>query len=267
MTPIFNFNLNNLGYAYNPFGSLSQDISFAVQNANMQALFGTMSQINFSGGFNPFASSAFNMPAFPAMPVFNMPAFNMPAFNFSNISASVYRPSTAAASQVSMTGQRVQDALRLAESQIGVREASGHNDGARINTYRNGKANGAAWCASFVSWCYGRGQGKDNSKTFGYDASSQNIRKKAEKAGFYKKANTGYTPKAGDLVIWNNGDGTGHIGIVVKANADGTIETIEGNCGDAVKRVKRKRQGIDGFVQMNEWIAATESGSRTSYVA
>src|SRR5690606_17948028 len=48
--------------------------------------------------------------------------------------------------------------LHIAQNEIGVREATGHNDGKRVEEYLRythlGK--GHQWCAAFVSWCYGQ---------------------------------------------------------------------------------------------------------------
>lgn len=48
--------------------------------------------------------------------------------------------------------------LSIAQSQIGVREATGHNDGPRVEAYLHytGNRKGEPWCASFVSWVYGQ---------------------------------------------------------------------------------------------------------------
>ena len=79
---------------------------------------------------------------------------------------------------------------------------------------------------------------------------------KAERAGFYRKANSGYTPKVGDVVVWNYGGGKGHVGIVSKVNADGSFKTVEGNCSNSVRELTRNRSEVDGFVMMNEWLEA-----------
>lgn len=267
MTPI-NFNFNNFGYSYNPFmSSFSQDVFSTISNANMFAAFDSFSSLTSGFGFDSFSSlnSSFNF----QMPIFNMPSVpvsSMPTFNFGNLTFNYKAGNT---SRVQLTGKRAADAVKVAESQIGVSEIGTSNNGAAINKYRNGAQNGAAWCASFVSWCYGRGQGKDNSSTFGYDASSQNIRRKAERAGFYKTVQSAYTPKVGDVAVWNYGNNQGHVAIVSKVNKDGTFETIEGNCGNQVRRMTRSRntENLVGFVQMDEWIASTETGSRTSTIA
>ncbi len=48
--------------------------------------------------------------------------------------------------------------LAIAAKELGVREATGNNDGKRVEEYLRythlGK--GYAWCAAFVSWCYGQ---------------------------------------------------------------------------------------------------------------
>src|SRR5690606_36199151 len=48
--------------------------------------------------------------------------------------------------------------IHIAAQEIGVREASGQNDGPRVEGYLayTGLGKGYAWCAAFVSWCYGQ---------------------------------------------------------------------------------------------------------------
>lgn len=48
--------------------------------------------------------------------------------------------------------------IEIAAAEIGVREATGNNDGERVETYLayTGLGKGYAWCAAFVSWCYGQ---------------------------------------------------------------------------------------------------------------
>ncbi|RYF26688.1 MAG: peptidoglycan-binding protein [Flavobacteriales bacterium] len=46
----------------------------------------------------------------------------------------------------------------VAQSQLGVREVTGNNDGVAVEGYLTytGNKKGAPWCASFVSWVYGQ---------------------------------------------------------------------------------------------------------------
>lgn len=48
--------------------------------------------------------------------------------------------------------------LNIARSQLGVREATGHNDGPAVERYLayTGHKKGAPWCAAFVSWVFGQ---------------------------------------------------------------------------------------------------------------
>ncbi len=60
--------------------------------------------------------------------------------------------------------------------------------------------------------------------------------------GKYRSVASGYIPKPGDLMI----QGTRHIGIVERATR-GAVQTIEGNCADAVRRMTRQYSEITGF--------------------
>ena len=162
-------------------------------------------------------------------------------------------------SNVTLTSSSVQNALRLAESEIGTAEIGNSNNSFGVNKYRGGVANGQAWCASFVSWCYGQGQNSNNTKTFGYTSSSQEIKNRAIQAGYYSDKNSGYTPKVGDIAVWSKSDNAhGHVGIISKINPDGSFEVIEGNSSNRVKKNTRtiNSQNFAGFVRMNEWLAA-----------
>ena len=280
MTPISN-QFNNALFAINALRSFAQT-SGTVSNPS---IFGSFNFNTFSSASNPLfsfssmASMPIQMPTMPAS--LELPSMSASTANF-NFSSFDFRASSYATqacnfgtfgtnvrpSQVRLTTNKTQNAVALAEEELrkGVRENGSSNNSAEVNKYRGGSANGAAWCASFVSWCYGQGQNNNNSKTFGYDASTQSIRRKAERAGYYSKANTGYVPQVGDLVIWKYSETTGHVGIVTKVYPDGSFDVIEGNCGDRVQKLKH-RQGehnLHGFVRMNEWTAATDPQSRVA---
>lgn len=159
---------------------------------------------------------------------------------------------------------RVQRALALARSQVGVKEIGKTNDGTQIREYKNGAANNLPWCASFSSWLYGRGQNSSNKDTFGYTASSQQIMREADAKGHFAHKNSGYKPKAGDLVVWTKvGDADhGHVGIVDEVTSNG-YWTIEGNTSKGVARkfYSFNKQDISstlkfsGFAKMSEWLA------------
>ncbi|MCM1265737.1 MAG: CHAP domain-containing protein [Candidatus Gastranaerophilales bacterium] len=146
-------------------------------------------------------------------------------------------------------GKNSAQALANATSQIGVREATGHNDGAEIAKYRNGVNNNAAWCASFVSWCY-----KGNN-VFGYQASVSGIQESARRQGLYSEKGS-YVPKPGDIMIQKNG--ASHTGIVESVDPDGTIHTIEGNSSNAVRR-RTYKPGSNGYNKISGWVRMSDT--------
>lgn len=60
-------------------------------------------------------------------------------------------------------------------------------------------------------------------------------------------------PQPGDVVFfdWNHDYQADHVGLVEVVNSDGTVTTIEGNVGDAVRRQVRNRSLILGFGRPN----------------
>lgn len=247
-----------------------------INNASLFFQNPTLSSFNGFGGLsNPFASMLSNCGLFNNL---NLPAFNLMSTNFStnfNMFPSLGQLSLSFASMtsrmsmssfgtsvrpsVTLTSDKAQNAIRLATSEIGTAEIGTSNNSAGVNKYRGGVANGQAWCASFVSWCYGQGQNSNNSKTFGYTASSQEIKRKAIQAGHYSDKNSGYTPVAGDIAVWTKPDGAhGHVGIVSQVYSDGSFDVIEGNNNQQVRKVRRTTSVKDfaGFVRMNEWLEA-----------
>lgn len=154
------------------------------------------------------------------------------------------------------------------EQKKGIKENKHHdNHGAMEKYYKNAKKEaGNPWCATFVSWSYGKGQKEysekgekvntKNKNTFGYQASVQNLRESAKEAGHYAKKSK-YKPVPGDLMV-QKGNGASHVAMVVKTDKK-YVYTIEGNAGDAVKAKKYAIKGkaykkkVSGYVKMSEW--------------
>jgi hypothetical protein len=67
-------------------------------------------------------------------------------------------------------------------------------------------------------------------------------------------------PLPGDVVFfdWDGDKVADHVGLVEAVNSDGTVTTIEGNTGDAVRRQVRKRNVILGFGRPNYQPATEE---------
>lgn len=248
--------------------SLFTGVTFnGVAPTSMISNGGFGSFFNFSGLLNAFSN--FSIPAFN-MPMFNMPSFNLGSFaGFGNLNLfpalgqqtytfnGGFGTNVRAASSTARTA-RAQKAVNVALSQVGVRENGNSNNSAEVNKYRFGKANGNPWCASFVSYCYGQGQGNNNKSTFGFTESSQSIKNQAIKAGKYSTKASGYKPQVGDLAVWTYDNNSGHVGIIASINNDGSFDVVEGNCDNKVQRCTRSMntKDLNGFVRMNEWVEA-----------
>jgi hypothetical protein len=149
-----------------------------------------------------------------------------------------------------------QDVINLAKKQVGITEdGSGvtkfqkwymttqqarltvRRDGGSIADYGN-----AAWCDMFVSWV---GQ-QVGVRGMGQDAYTVEHAKWFQRTGHW-----GSTPKPGAVVFfaWNGGgtDGIDHVGLVVKANGNGTIQTVEGNTSNAVMVRERSVGSVVGY--------------------
>ncbi|MFI0444938.1 CHAP domain-containing protein [Actinomadura sp. 6N118] len=150
------------------------------------------------------------------------------------------------------------EAIKLATSQVGIAEnSSGETkfqdwymsttraketlarDGGDLEGY-----NDAAWCDMFVSWigeqlAFGHGMGSDAWTV--------------EHAKWFQSRNRwGSKPQPGAIVFFSWGgskniDDIEHVGMVIKDNGDGTIQTVEGNTSNAVKTQNRPASQIVGY--------------------
>ena len=111
-----------------------------------------------------------------------------------------------------------------AQGAIGVTEdPPGSNRGHRIDEWlqRAGVSTGLPWCAAFASWCV------DTVAIGGALALGDHFRETRD-------------PYPGDVMFFATGHGHGHCGIVIGLAAH-EVMTIEGNCRDAVRCVRRAR--------------------------
>lgn len=141
--------------------------------------------------------------------------------------------------------------LRIAQSQLGVREFTGKNDGVAVEQYLKytGNKKGEPWCASFVSWVYGKA-GLVKPRT-------------AWSAALFPLARQTLNPKPADVfgIYFSSLKRIGHCGLVERQNGN-WIYTIEGNTnvagsreGDGVYRKLRHRRSIKYYAN---WITRKE---------
>lgn len=111
-----------------------------------------------------------------------------------------------------------------AQSALGITEdPPGSNRGHRIDEWlqRCHASTGQPWCAAFASWCI------DDMPIAGAQALG----------GHFPAVDS---PLPGDVMWFATGGGKGHCGVVVGLGPH-EVMTIEGNCQDAVRCVRRAR--------------------------
>jgi hypothetical protein len=137
--------------------------------------------------------------------------------------------------------------LDRAAGELGLRE--GANDDTKYGMWYG--LNHNPWCAMFVSWVFfheGLPLPATTSKGF--------ARTKLGAEWFQSQGKWTTTPDRGHVVFFDMGtqvEGIDHVGIVVSVNADGSINTIEGNTSQAGSRTgccvktKERRSAIVGY--------------------
>lgn len=149
---------------------------------------------------------------------------------------------------------QVYQLLCIAKSQIGVREATGNNDGHEVEQYLayTGNKKGEPWCASFISWVFGRA---------GYAAP-----RTAWSPSLFPQARLVKLAEPGNVfgIYFSDKKRIAHAGIVEKVK-DTWITTIEGNTntdgnrdGDGVYRKLRHAKTIRCYA---DWLNR-EGGAR-----
>ncbi|MFN8224937.1 MAG: CHAP domain-containing protein [Gaiellales bacterium] len=159
---------------------------------------------------------------------------------------SAQTPATVTVGAAPPAGQGGPRAVALAAGEIGVaEEPSGSNDGARISDYRaaDGSHAGMPWCATFVSWAAKSVGAPIGDNGQGY-ASVADIEAWGRRTGRFVPVTS--EPRPGDIVLY----GSRHVGFVESVGPGDHITTVEGNHGDRVARVDRRRSEITGYVRL-----------------
>ncbi len=133
--------------------------------------------------------------------------------------------------------------INIASAELGVKEATGNNDGARVEEYLRythlGK--GYDWCAAFVSWCYGQAglsQPRNPwSPALFPKARSHKETDRIEPADLFAI----YSAKLKRIH---------HVGLI-QEKAGAYILTIEGNSND---RVESRRRHVNTVYRYADWV-------------
>lgn len=134
-------------------------------------------------------------------------------------------------------------------SQIGVHEATGHNDGPEVEKYLRYThlGPGNSWCAAFVNWSL-------------HEAGLKNPGNAWAPALFPKKRLVAGLPQPGDIfgIYFTNLKRIGHCGFV--ESWDGTwCTTVEGNTTNPIRAgpgegVYRKKRLVKTIYQVSNWV-------------
>ncbi|HEY8885900.1 MAG TPA: CHAP domain-containing protein [Candidatus Microsaccharimonas sp.] len=107
-----------------------------------------------------------------------------------------------------------------------------------------------AWCADFVSWIMNNaGYPLDNPNSGSWRIpGTYTLREYYQSVGRFHAANSEYSPKVGDIMLYDNPSPFGqHTNIVVK-NDNGLITTIGGNEPGGIRVITHKTKDGIGFI-------------------
>jgi hypothetical protein len=141
-------------------------------------------------------------------------------------------------------------------SQVGVREATNHNDGRVVEMYLHscGLGRGYAWCAAFVKWCLIQ-CGVDTRSITAWAASAENVAQPIYRSGRWY-----HTPIAGDVfTIWDyRYHRVAHTGFFHTRINESMYETVEGNTNEGGLSngdgVYRRRRSYRATHSISRWI-------------
>ncbi|TDQ80302.1 C40 family peptidase [Sphingobacterium yanglingense] len=132
--------------------------------------------------------------------------------------------------------------INIASAELGVHEATGHNDGPRVEEYLRYTNLGPhhEWCAAFVSWCYGQAGLEVPRSPWSpalFPKARQIAKDKARPADVFGI----YGAKAKRI---------NHVGLIKELSKDYLI-TIEGNSND---RVESRRRHLRTVYAVAKWV-------------
>lgn len=163
----------------------------------------------------------------------------------------------------------IDELIRIARGEVGVREVGGANRGPRVVEFQRAtwlEPGPWPWCAAFTCWVLREALKTDPGKAYIRNKNVEQWRCRDASAfgwiGWAKAKGlaVGRTPRRGDFVVYDfNGpkQGGGHIGLVEAVLADGRFRTVEGNTngegsreGDGVYEKTRSVNSAVGFIRL-----------------
>lgn len=134
------------------------------------------------------------------------------------------------------------DPVAIATGCLGIKEATGHNDGLPDLFFNRALADGSAWCACFLlaiyEVCATRPPLHDSSKEFFLYRKVSNLEEGMVRKGWH--FGKYIRPKRNDIIFLSRDGGSGHAALVVDTGVD-RIFTIEGNLSNSVASTSHDR--------------------------
>lgn len=153
----------------------------------------------------------------------------------------------------------ITEVVKVAKSQVGLREVTGNNDGPHIEKYLNsvGLHGRYPYCAAGIYWCFAQA-----TKNLQKQQSDIPIKKTASANAIFDDARTRgtktlYVTKNGDLLVWRIPRSySGHIEIVIRSIGAGIYLTIgfntsNGNPREGQGNYYRYRSIFDSIGRLN----------------
>ncbi len=106
------------------------------------------------------------------------------------------------------------------------------------------------WCSDFVSWVYNEAEKpliNPNSGSWRIPG-TYTLREYYESINKFESADSGYSPKVGDIMLYDNPSPFGQHTNMVIANDNGTVTTIGGNEPGGIRIVKHSSPDTAGFI-------------------
>lgn len=146
--------------------------------------------------------------------------------------------------------------INIAQKEIGVREATGNNDGERVEEYLayTGLGKGYAWCAAFISWCYGQA-GLSAPRNPWSPALLPRSKTYCSGSGCLGNTTASTIAPADIFGIYSHrARRINHVGLI-KAQQGRYLVTIEGNVAD---KVLSKRRHLATVYAIADWVSGKE---------
>jgi hypothetical protein len=169
---------------------------------------------------------------------------NIQIYSLNGTNSQKWKLVSASASTSSSSTSVAQQIVNYELTQLGIGDTKGNNN-VKYNTWYWGRTvsgSGYAWCMAFQAYCCNQITGSNTAipKTASC-TSAVNTFKSQGRFQYSKYYGGSYTPKAGDLVFYTNGNkySSCHVGMITSAPVNGYLQTVEGNivCSDGNYKV------------------------------